>query len=91
MTILRPLTLHKADEIKVGMYKLQNFEPVGVKKEVLALNLESGEPLFIAADAMPPNPGLAPHNYQFFYDEELTDAMPFTLTVRLFKMQEIDY
>ena len=91
MSILRPLSLHKADAIKIGILKLQNFEPVGARKEVLALNLENRETLFISDRATPPNPGLAPHNYQFFYDEELTDAMPFTLTVRLFKMQEIDY
>lgn len=91
MSILRPLSLHKADAIKIGVHKLENFERVGAKNEVLALNLENGETLFISDRATPPNPGLAPHNYQFFYDEELTDALPFTLTVRLFQMQEIDY
>ena len=47
--------------------------------------------LFIAADALPPNPGLAPHHYGFFFDEELKQQMTALLEVCLFEMRKIDY
>lgn len=91
MTIRRTLTMFNAVHITIGGCKLVNFEPLRHDNAVLAVTLVGAGTLFIAADALPPHPGLAPHYYEFFFDEELTQKMPEPLEVCLFEMRKIDY
>lgn len=91
MTIRRTLTMFNADHITIGGCKLVSFEPLCHDNAVLAVTLAGAGTLFIAADALPPNPGLAPHHYGFFFDEELKQQMTALLEVCLFEMRKIDY
>ena len=91
MTIRRTLTMFNADHITIGGSKLVSFEPLRHDNAVLAVTLAGAGTFFIAADALPPNPGLAPHHYEFFFDEGLKHQMTALLEVCLFEMRKIDY
>lgn len=91
MTIRRTLTMFNADYITIGGCKLVSFGPLRHDNAVLAVTLAGVGTLFIAADALPPNPGLAPHHYEFFFDEELKQQMTALFEVCLFEMRKIDY